>query len=141
MKNFNDVSFTILLLFIIMTILLFFRTILYILFDENFLNLDSKYFKKSNKEDIDYIITFFAVIRVFLCFAIIYLLNFKLQNNILSYSLLYLILSGFIRFYYQYMISYYPNSKIIKPIDRFQDVNAVLLFFVSLYVITKIFYY
>ena len=141
MKNFNDVSFTILLLFIIMTILLFFRTILYILFDENFLNLDSKYFKKSNKEDIDYIITFFAVIRVFLCFAIIYLLNFKLQNNILSYSLLYLILSGFIRFYYQYTISYYPNSKIIKPIDRFQDVNAVLLFFVSLYVITKIFYY
>ena len=118
MKNFNDVSFTILLLFIIMTILLFFRTILYILFDENFLNLDSKYFKKSNKEDIDYIITFFAVIRVFLCFAIIYLLNFKLQNNILSYSLLYLILSGFIRFYYQYTISYYPNSKIIKPLPK-----------------------
>jgi hypothetical protein len=73
------------------------------------LNIDY-HLKKPNDEEIDYVLTLFATIRLFLCSTILYLRKF--QNDILSYALGYLILSSLIRFYYQYLRSFDQKNPI-----------------------------
>ena len=138
MKKMADDNFLIIILLVIQAILIFFRTGLYIIFDQNFLNIDN-YLKKPNEKEIDYVLTLFAVIRLILCTTILHLRKF--QNDILSYALLYLILSSFIRFYYQYLVTYNQKSKSKALIDKYQDINSLILFMISGYILIKIFYY
>lgn len=134
----TDESFLIIILLTVQVILIFFRTGLYIIFDNHFLNIDY-YFKKPNKKEIDYVLTLFAVIRLIISSSILYLR--KLHNDLLTYVLLYLVLSSFIRFYYQYLTNYYPKSKAKYWVDKYQDVNSFILFLISGYILKKIFYY
>ena len=134
----TDESFLIIILLTVQVILIFFRTGLYIIFDNHFLNIDY-YFKKPNEKEIDYVLTLFAVIRLIISSSILYLR--KLHNDLLTYVLLYLVLSSFIRFYYQYLTNYYPNSKAKYWVDKYQDVNSFILFLISGYILKKIFYY
>lgn len=138
MKNLTDTNFLIIILLAIQAILIFFRSGLYIIFDRHFLNIDN-YFKKPNEKEIDYVLTLFATIRLVLCATILHLR--KYQNDLLSYALLYLIFSSFVRFYYQYLATYNPESKNKKWVDRYQDINSLLLFVISGYILIKIFYY
>ena len=108
-KGVNDANFLIIILLVIQAILIFFRTGLYIIFNKHFLNIDY-HLKKPNDEEIDYVLTLFATIRLFLCSTILYLRKF--QNDILSYALGYLILSSLIRFYYQYLRSFDQKNPI-----------------------------
>lgn len=134
----TDESFLIIILLTVQVILIFFRTGLYIIFDNHFLNIDY-YFKKPNEKEIDYVLTLFAVIRLIISSSILYLR--KLHNDFLTYVLLYLVLSSFIRFYYQYLTNYYPKSKEKYWVDKYQDVNSFILFLISGYILKKIFYY
>ena len=138
MKSLSDESFLILILLTIQVILIFFRTGLYIIFDQHFLNIDN-YLKQPNEKEIDYVLTIFAVIRLVVSTTILRLRKFK--NDILSYALLYLVLSSFVRFYYQYLTSYDPKSKAKYWIDKYQDINSVILFMISAYMLVTIFYY
>ena len=138
MKRLTDESFLIIILLSIQVILIFFRTGLYIIFDTHFLNIDG-YLKQPNEKEIDYVLTLFAVIRLIISFTILRLRNFK--NDILSYALLYLVFSSFVRFYYQYLTSYHPKSDNKYWIDKYQDINSGILFMISAYMLISIFYY
>jgi len=138
MKKLADDNFLVIILLVIQAILIFFRTGLYMIFDRHFLNID-EYLKRPNDEEVDYILTLFAVIRLFLASTILHLRKF--QNDLLSYALGYLILLSFVRFYYQYLRSFDRKNPIKKWIDRYQDINTLILFLISGYILIKIFYY
>jgi len=134
----KDEKTLLLQLLIIQSVLIFIRSTIYIIFDRNLLDLDRKILGKSNKPLIEWVLTVFAVIRLIIVSIIFMKRGFP--NDILSYGLAYLLFSSFLRFYYQYLTLKHPTSKQIKFIDTKQDVNAVILFFVSVYIIKYVFF-
>ena len=93
---------------------------------------------KNYDKNIELILLFFSVTRVFLVSLILYIRGFR--NDILTYVLTYLAFTSFLRFYYHYLKKYNLQSKKIYYIDKFQDVNAIGLFFSSLYIIYYVFF-
>lgn len=127
-----------LVLLIIQSILIFFRTLTYIIFDKNLLNLDEILTGKDSARYVEWILTMFAMVRLLIASIVLSKRGFK--NDILSYAVSYLIFSSFLRFYYQYLIEVDYNSDAKHYIDRFQDTNAIILLFVSAYIIKFIFF-
>lgn len=138
MKIQTDDDFLAIILLVTLSILILFRTGLYIIFDNHFLNIDG-HLKIRNEKEVDYVLTLFSIIRLFLATTILHLRKFR--NDLLSYGLLYLIFTSFVRFYYQYLRTFNRKNPVIKWIDRYQDINALILFFISTYILAKIFYY
>jgi hypothetical protein len=126
-----------LVLLILLSITVFIRTLVYITFDSDMLDLDS-YLNIETESTIDVILTFFAIIRLLLSTIILY--KRSVGFDILSFGLIYLILSSFLRFYYQYLIYKNDHSKTRLYIDRYQDINALVLFLISLYIIKLVFF-
>jgi hypothetical protein len=131
MKN-QEETFLILVLLIIQSILIFFVALIYIVFDKNFFNLD-KFIGTNSEATIGNIVTLFAGIRVFLVSTILYKRGY--QSDILTFVLMYLIFTSFLRFYYQYLIETESEAKIMDYIDKFEDINTVLFFLSSAYIL------
>lgn len=128
-------SFLILLLLIILSILLFFRNGMYIIFDKNFFNLES-YLEEDERANFDYFLTTFAMINFLIGFIILYKRNF--ENDILSYGLFYVLLSSILRVYVQYL-KLTGKDRDIKNLHRLKDINAVILFLISGFILVNIF--
>ena len=120
-----------LILLIILSLLTFTRTQVYILFSNRFINLG-----KIAGLDIDDIfkktMIVFAIVRFLLANIILY--TRKFQNDTLSYVLVYLIFSSLQRFYYDYLIEHNSESKIKYYLKDFQPVNSFLILASSLYI-------
>jgi hypothetical protein len=120
-----------LILLIILSLLTFTRTQVYILFSNRFINLG-----KIAGLDIDDIfkktMIVFGIVRFLLANIILY--TRKFQNDTLSYVLVYLIFSSLQRFYYDYLIEHNSESKIKYYLKDFQPVNSFLILASSLYI-------
>lgn len=126
-----------LVLLILLSITVFTRTLVYITFDSDLLDLD-RYLNIESESTVDVVLTFFAIIRLLLSAIILYKRSFGV--DLMTFALIYFILSSFLRFYYQYLIYKNDHSKTRRYIDRYQDINAVILFMISLYIIKHVFF-
>lgn len=124
-------------LLILLSILSFTRTFVYILFDNHLVDIDKKL--GFNFEIIlEGILTIFAVIRLY----IISIISIKMpfQSYLLSAVLIYLAFTSLLRFYYEYLYFFKPDSPEKQFIDKYQDVNAVLIFISSAIILKQIFF-
>lgn len=124
-------------LLIILSVLSFIRTFFYIVFDNHLIDVDKKV-----GYDIEIImegiLLIFGILRLYICSII--LAKRGLHNDGITYIMFYLIFTAFLRFYYDYLYFNYPKSEKIRNIDKFQDVNAILIFFTSAYILKYIFF-
>ena len=125
-------------LLIILSTLAFARTFTYILFDKQLVNAD-KYLGINVDLIMEAVLSIFSVLRLYISSLV--LIKRGLEYDMLTYVLLYLILTCFIRFYYEYLYFFKPESKEKYYIDRYQDVNAVAIFMASSYILYYIFFY
>ena len=124
-------------LLIILSVVAFTRTFLYLLFDKEFLN-SGKHLGLNIDLIMEGVLTIFAVLRVYISSLV--LLKKGLDYDMITYVLLYLIFTSFVRFYYEYLYFYNPESKQKYYVDKFQDVNAVAIFIASGYILYYIFF-
>ena len=119
----------------ILSILTFTRTLVYVIIGQ-----EAIYMSKQSGIDVtkilDRTLTLFAILRITLASIILSIRG--LHKDILTGVLVFLTLSSIQRFYYEYMISYYPESKVTQYLDKYQPVNSVLLFVSSLYIMKYI---
>lgn len=124
-------------LLILLSILSFTRTFVYILFDNHLVDIDRKI--GFNLEIIlEGVLTIFAILRLYI--ASIVLIKRPFDFDLLSYVLIYLIFTSFLRFYYEYLYFFKPDSDEKHFIDKYQDVNAVLIFISSAIILKHIFF-
>ena len=131
----NTILLTILIL---LTLVSFTRTLLYILFDHDIFALDKK-FGYDNELVMQGVLTIFAILRLLI--ATIILTRKRMNYDLITFALLYLVFTSFLRFYYEYLYFYKPESKENKYIDEYQDVNAISIFIASSYIIYYIFFH
>lgn len=116
---------------IILSLLTFTRTLVYILFSDKFINLG-----KIAGVDLDNVfkktLLVFSIVRFLLANIILH--TRKFQNDTLSYVLVYLIFSSLQRFYYDYLNRHNSDSKIRYYLEDFQPVNTFLILASSLYI-------
>ena len=124
-------------LLIILSTLAFARTFSYILFDKQLVDAD-KYLGLNVDLIMEAVLSIFSVLRLYISSLV--LIKRGLEYDMLTYVLLYLILTCFIRFYYEYLYFFKPESKEKYYIDRYQDVNAVSIFIASGYILYYIFF-
>lgn len=133
----QDQSFLLLILLIIQTIFIFLKTSTTIIFDEHLFNLDELYFKFINQKYIDSFLLIFIIIQAFLSATILY--RKKSHTDILTFILVYLIFSYFLHFYYYYLVWKKENPELQEKIHKYQDINTILLFFITGYGLYYIF--
>jgi hypothetical protein len=124
-------------LLIILSLLSFTRTLVYIIFDHDLLSVD-KFLGFNSELIMQGVLTIFAILRLLICSLILIKKPFKI--NLITIVLIYLIITSFLRFYYEYLYFYKPNSKEKYYIDKYQDVNAILIFISSAYILYYIFF-
>lgn len=134
----NNDSMYVTTLLIILVLFSFIRSIIYILFDDNLINIDKKW-EQNFSITIDYVLVFFAFIRIFLITLILMARNFK--NDILTYILYYLAFAAVLKIYliYEDIIS---NSKteLYKYIDKYLDYQAIVILLGDVYILKYIFF-
>jgi hypothetical protein len=136
MAKSQDASFLILLMLIILSILLFFRNGLYLIFDRNFLNLE-EYLHEDHKRVIDYFLSIFAAINFFLASVIV--LKRNVRNDLLTYGLFYVMFSSILRLYVHYLKVTHKDKELNVNVNTLQDVNGLLLFLISGFILANIF--
>ena len=124
-------------LLIILSVVAFTRTFLYILFDDHFLYA-GKHLGISVDLIMEGVLTIFAILRLYISSLV--LIKRGLDYDMLTYVLLYLIFTSFVRFYYEYLYFYNPESKQKYYVDKFQDLNAITIFMASGYILYHIFF-
>lgn len=122
-------------LLIILSILSFARTFTYILFDNQLVNAD-KYLGLNIDLILEAVLSIFSILRLYISSLV--LIKRGLEYDMLTYVLLYLIFTCFVRFYYEYLYFFKPESKEKYYIDKYQDVNAVSIFLASAYILYSI---
>jgi hypothetical protein len=133
----NNIDTNLIILLVILSILSFTRTIIYVLFDMNLVALD-KQLGFNFEPALNNILLIFAILRLLLATIILYKRTY--QFDLITISLIYLIFTSFLRFYYEYLYLYKPRSKELYYIDKYQDVNAILIFTASAYIMYYIFF-
>ena len=124
-------------LLIILSVVAFTRTFLYLLFDKEFLN-SGNHLGLNIDLIMEGVLTIFAVLRVYISSLV--LLKKGLDYDMITYVLLYLIFTSLVRFYYEYLYFYNPESKQKYYVDKYQDVNAATIFIASGYILYYIFF-
>ena len=124
-------------LLIILSVVAFTRTFLYLLFDKEFLN-SGKHLGLNIDLIMEGVLTISAVLRLYISSLVLF--KKGLDYDMITYVLLYLIFTAFVRFYYEYLYFYNPESKQKYYVDKFQDVNAVAIFIASGYILYYIFF-
>ena len=123
-------------LLIILSVVAFTRTFLYLLFDKEFLN-SGKHLGLNIDLIMEGVLTIFAFLRLYISSLVLF--KKGLDYDMITYVLLYLIFTSFVRFYYEYLYFYNPESKQKYYVDKFQDVNAVAIFIASGHILYYIF--
>jgi uncharacterized membrane protein len=136
MNKSSDIT-VLLTLLILLTILQFVRTSVYILFDHDLVDLDKK-LGLDNEKLMEIIFLIFCFIRIYIISIVLFKRSF--QNDLLTYGLIYLFISGLIRCVYDYLYFKDPKNKYIKTIDSYQDIDAILVFLSSLTIIRFVFF-
>ena len=124
-------------LLIILSVVAFTRTFLYLLFDKEFLN-SGKHLGLNIDLIMEGVLTIFAFLRLYISSLVLF--KKGLDYDMITYVLLYLIFTSFVRFYYEYLYFYNPESKQKYYVDKYQDVNAVTIFIASGYILYYIFF-
>ena len=124
-------------LLIILSVVAFTRTFLYLLFDKEFLN-SGKHLGLNVDLIMEGVLTIFAFLRLYISSLVLF--KKGLDYDMITYVLLYLIFTSFVRFYYEYLYFYNPESKQKYYVDKYQDVNAVTIFIASGYILYYIFF-
>ena len=124
-------------LLIILSVVAFTRTFLYLLFDKQFIYA-GKHLGISVDLIMEGVLTIFAILRLYISSLVLF--KRGLDYDMLTYVLLYLIFTSFVRFYYEYLYFYNPESKQKYYVDKFQDVNAITIFMASGYILYHIFF-
>ena len=124
-------------LLIILSVVAFTRTFLYILFDKEFVNAGN-HLGINIDHIMEGVLTIFAVLRLYISSLVLF--RKGLDYDMITYVLLYLIFTSFVRFYYEYLYFYNPESKQKYYVDKYQDVNAATIFIASGYILYYIFF-
>jgi prolipoprotein diacylglyceryltransferase len=103
----------------------------YAIFGEEAVNM-SKQSGINVEEILDRTLTIFAMLRIILAGIVLGLRG--LHNDILTGVLVFLMFTSIQRFYYEYMRSSAPQSKVTQDLDKYQPVNSVLIFVSSVYI-------
>jgi hypothetical protein len=128
MKGESNLILTILA---ILSIFSFTRTLVYVAFNDKLLNLDES--ANFNFDPIfDKTLLIFAIVRITLSLIVLY--NRRFYNDLLSFVLIFFVFSSLQRFYYQYLITHDPKSKVKQYLDIYQNYNSILVFLGSLYI-------
>jgi hypothetical protein len=128
MKQDSNILLTILA---ILSILTFTRTLVYVIFGEEAINM-TKQSGINVEEILARTLTIFSMLRIILAGVVLGLRG--LHNDILTGVLVFLMFTSIQRVYYEYMRSSAPKSKVTQYLDKYQPVNSVLLFVSSLYI-------
>jgi hypothetical protein len=134
MKKDTDTLLTIL---IILSLLTFTRSLVYVIFNNNIENISRKTGMNIEKL-LEHVLFIFSVIRLSL--SLIILKGRGIHQDILTFVLFFLVFSSLQRFYLFYLETYYPNSKTKKYIDSYQNLNTLLVFLSSLYMMKFVFF-
>jgi hypothetical protein len=127
----------VLTLLVILSLLSFTRTLVYLIFSNNLLKLKGK--PKEDVTDVTHkVLLVFSIVR--LVIVTIILDKRHLQNDILTYVLLFLFLSSIEGFAYTYYGKYYPKSDIFNFLENIQGLNAFIIIASSLYIMKYVFF-
>jgi hypothetical protein len=131
-------TFTLLVLLIILSVINLVRSLVYILFDKNLADIGDKFFGFATEPVIEGILAVFSILRLIIVGLILGKRGFK--SDILTYILMYFIFNGLLKIYYVHVYFNYPDSKEKYIIEKYEDINAIILFLTSLYVVSYIFF-
>ena len=129
-----DSNNTIVLL-IILTIILFTKSTIHILFDNDLLNINNS---TQTDEIVGYSLALIAAMRFFIITLILMTRNVK--KDFLTYILYYLLLTSILRIWYEYLAIYNKQYVLYKLFDKYQDVDSILIFLFTTYIIKYIFF-
>jgi hypothetical protein len=116
---------------------MFSKSFLHILFDEYLLNIDNKLGYNFDRP-ITYILALIASIRLFL--IILIFISRKNKIDMLTYILIYLMITAYLKIYHGYLeLSNEKDSEIYKLFDKYQDIDSVIIFLISTYILGYIF--
>ena len=121
------------ILLVLFSIIIFVGTFLYFVSAPNLLNTHLV------SDSVDVKIRMGLLVIEFLL-AIVILYKKTFAYDVLSIILVYIVLSAIKSFYHRYLIYTNSNSKLIYYIDKYQDVNDVILLTMSLYILKRIFF-
>ena len=121
------------ILLVLFSIIIFVGTFLYFVSDPNLLNTHLV------SDSVDVKIRMGLLVIEFLL-AIVILYKKTFAYDVLSIILVYVVLSAIKSFYHRYLIYTNSNSKLRYYIDKYQDVNDVILLTMSLYILKRIFF-
>ena len=121
------------ILLVLFSIIIFVGTFLYFVSDPNLLNTHLV------SDSVDVKIRMGLLFIEFLL-AIVILYKKTFAYDVLSIILVYVVLSAIKSFYHRYLIYTNSNSKLRYYIDKYQDVNDVILLTMSLYILKWIFF-
>lgn len=124
-------------LLIILSVVSFIRSLVYLFFDHNLFDAADRIAGFNTQPIFEGIAIIFSCLRLLIISLIFNKRGFV--NDKLTYVLMYFIFNITMSFYYAYLFFNDPNSKKEYVIDVYRDINAVLLFFASAYVIKFIF--
>jgi hypothetical protein len=129
-------SNTLLIFLVILSLTTFTRSLVYIIFHTNERRL-SKTLLHFDKL-LEVVLLIFGIIRIVL--ATIIINERGIHNDILTFVLIYLIFSSFQRFYYHYLLTQKPDSQMKKYLEKFQNLNSILILLSSLYIMKYVFF-
>jgi predicted permease len=120
---------SVIIILVVLSILSFTRSLAYGLFSDDLTTLNKV---DSVDDDIKKVLFVLSMLRLIL--AIVAVTMRQIHNDLITYVLLYIVISTIQRFYYEYMLKSEPNSNTTLYLKKFQTANAVLLFLSSLYI-------
>jgi len=137
MQKESDLNILLTLL-IILSVVSFARSLIYIGFDNDLFDLGEKIAGFDTEPILQGVGLIFAAIRLLVIGLV---LNKRgIQADMLTYVLLYLIFTILLRIYYVYLFFKDPKNKHVFVIDKYQDLNAILVFLSTAYILKFIFF-
>ena len=137
MQKESDLNILLTLL-IILSVVSFARTLIYLAFDNDLFDLGEKIAGFDTEPILQGVALIFAAIRLLVIGLV---LNKRgIQADMLTYVLIYLIFTILLRIYYVYLFFKDPKNKHVFVIDKYQDLNAILVFFSTAYILKFIFF-
>ena len=115
---------------------MFIRSVIHALFDNNLLDIDS-----SNKEldvKVGNFLAVMAMLRVFV--IILILISRKGKFDLITCILYFLMFTGVLRIYYQYLEIFNSQSPIYIYFNKYEDIDSLIIFLFTGYMIKYIFF-
>lgn len=137
----KDEKNTILFLLVLQSMLIFIASLTYLIVDPPLLG---QFVFGSDKEDWAFFekAEFYILVMTIICIPISLFIILKrgLANDVLTYSILYIILISSLEIYDKYLKVTKTNPKIQRFLHKYKHFNKVTLFLVSIYIIKYVFF-